>query len=379
MSKRDYYEILGVPRNASLDEIKAAYRKLALQYHPDRNKSPEAEEKFKEISEAYAVLSDEEKRRQYDSFGHEGIHGRYTTEDIFRGADFSDIFKDLGFGFGGFEDIFNMFFGRQPYRRPHETYRPVRGADLRYDLEISLEEAASGVESQIQVPRDERCSLCNGSGAQPGTQPVKCQKCGGTGQVQYKRVSGWAQLIQIQTCNLCGGKGVRVESPCRICHGTGIVRRTRTLQIKVPAGVDSGYMLKLRGEGEAGPNLGPPGDLYVVVHVKPHKIFERDGSDIICETSISFPLAALGGEIEVPTLNGKVKLKIPAGTQSGSVFRLKGRGLPKLGEFGRGDELVKVHVQVPTKLSERQIALLRELAKEMGEDVAVKKRGFFNL
>lgn len=378
MSKRDYYDVLGVSKNASLDEIKAAYRKLALQYHPDRNKSPEAEEKFKELSEAYAVLSDEEKRRQYNSLGYEGIHRRYTREDIFRGANFGDVFRDLGFGFGGFEDIFEMFFGRTPYRRPYERYGSRRGADLRYDLEISLEEAASGLEAPIQIPRSEKCPSCNGSGAEPGTQPKRCSRCGGTGQLQYKRVSGFTQFIQIQPCDLCGGKGIRIETPCHTCRGTGIVRRTRTIQIKVPVGVDSGHMLKLSGEGEASHNVGTAGDLYVAVHVKPHKIFERDGNDIICEAPVSFPLAALGGEIEVPTLDGKARVKIPAGTQSGTVFKLRGKGMPKIEGFGRGDELVKVHLQIPTKLSERQKELLRDLAKEMGEEDSIKKRGFFS-
>jgi len=374
MSRRDYYEVLGVSRDASLDEIKAAYRKLALQYHPDRNKSPEAEERFKEISEAYAVLSDPEKRSQYDHFGYEGIRGRYTTEDIFRGVNFEDIFRDLGFGFA---DIFEMFFGRSPFRGRYEAYGPRRGADLRYDLEISLEDVASGLETQIQIPRNEKCPSCKGSGVEPGTQPRRCSRCGGSGQIRYGRVAGFAHFIQIQPCDLCGGRGVQIDTPCRTCRGTGVVRRLRTIRVKVPPGVDSGYMLRLKGEGEAGPNGGHAGDLYVVVHVKPHKIFEREDSDIIFEVPISFPIAALGGEVEVPTLDGKARLKIPAGTQTGSVFRLRGKGLPKIEGFGRGDELVKVNIQTPTKLTAHQAELLRALAKEMGVESSVKKRGFF--
>ncbi|MBS7643013.1 molecular chaperone DnaJ [Candidatus Bathyarchaeota archaeon] len=364
MNKRDYYEILGVPRNASKEEIKNAYRKLALQYHPDRNKSPDAEEKFKEISEAYAVLSDDEKRLQYDQFGHAGIDGRYTWDDIFRGADFDEIFRDLGFGFGGFDSIFEMFFGRT--RRP---YGPEKGSDLQYDLEITLEQAATGLKTEINVPRTETCPICHGSGASPGTEPRTCPKCHGTGQVERaSQVSGYARLIQIETCPLCHGKRTLIDSPCKNCRGTGQVQRTRKISLKIPAGVDTGYHLRLRGEGEPGIRGGPPGDLYVVIHVKPHEIFERRGSDLYCEVPISFTEAALGAEIEVPTLDSKTRLKIPPGTQTGTVFRLKGRGLPNLHGLGRGDQLVKVVVRTPTKLTPRQKQLLIEFAKEMNEE-----------
>jgi len=356
MAKRDYYEILGVSKNASKEEIKDAYRKLALQYHPDRNKSPEAEEKFKELSEAYAVLSDDEKRGQYDNFGHAGIGQRYTWDDIFRGADFDSIFRDLGFGFGGFESIFDMFFGD----RARPRYGPQRGPDLRYDLEITLEEAGAGLQTEINVPRTAVCGICRGTGAKPGTEPRKCPKCQGTGEIRHVRETGFARIIQTELCNICRGRKTIVDSPCRDCGGTGSVEKVSRISVKIPPGVDTGSQLRLRGEGEAGTRGGPSGDLYVVVHVKPHPIFERQGSDILCETSISFPQATLGAEIEVPTLASKARLKIPAGTQSGTVFRLRGKGLPELHGRGRGDQLVRVVVRTPTRLTERQKQLLRE-------------------
>ncbi|MCP8304386.1 MAG: molecular chaperone DnaJ [archaeon] len=363
MAKKDYYEILGVSRDATSQEIKNVYRKLALQYHPDRNKSPEAEEKFKEISEAYAVLSDEEKRRQYDMFGHAGIDSRYTREDIFRGVDFDEIFRDLGFGFGGFDKIFEEFFGRR------EPYGPERGLDLRYDLEINLEDAFRGLKTEIEVPRREKCRTCNGTGASPGTEPKTCPKCNGTGQVQYTRTLGFARFVQVLTCDKCNGRRVVVESPCKECRGTGVARYYRKIRVEIPQGVDTGYLLRLRGEGEVGVRGGPPGDLYVLVTVKPHRIFKRDGNDLLYETQISFPQAALGTEIEAPNINGKARLKIPAGTQSGTIFRLKGKGMPKLRGFGRGDELVRVIVKTPTRLTDRQKELLLDFAKESGEDL----------
>lgn len=370
--KRDYYEVLGVSRNAAKDEIKNAYRKLALQYHPDRNKAPDAEEKFKEISEAYAVLSDDEKRKQYDMFGHAGIGAKYSPEDIFRGVDFGDIFRDSGFGFGGFDDIFDMFFGRRRGWRQG----PQRGADLRYDLEITLEEVATGLEKEIYVPRKEKCEDCKGSGAAPGTEPRRCSRCNGTGQLQRTTSIGFGQFIQVETCNFCGGRGTVVDSPCKSCRGTGIVSQNRRILVKIPAGVDEGPRLRLVGEGEAGARGGPPGDLYVVVHVKSHEMFRRRGSDILYETFIGFVQAALGTEIDVPTLDGKAKLKIPAGTQSHMVFKLKGKGVPNLNGFGRGDELVRVKTRTPTKLTSKQRELLLQFAKETGEDVN-KSRGFF--
>jgi molecular chaperone DnaJ len=367
-NKRDYYEVLNVPRNASKEDIKKAYRQLALKYHPDRNKSPEAEEKFKEISEAYAVLSDDDKRMQYDQFGHEGISGRYTWEDIFRDADFESIFRDLGFGFGGFDSIFDMFFGGRAHRR----YGPQKGADLRYDLELTLEEAAFGFNKDIEVPSFDVCTTCHGSGAQPGTGPKKCPKCNGAGEIRHTKSFGFTYFTEIETCNECNGKGVFVENICRDCKGSGSVQRLRMIKLKIPPGIDDGYSLRLSGEGKPGNEGGPKGDLYVVVHVKPHKIFKREGSDIFCEAHVGFPQAALGTEIYVPTLDGKAKIKIPAGTQSGTLFRLKGKGVPHLHGWGRGDQFVKVVVQTPTKLTRRQKELLMELAKEMGDQVTFR-------
>ena len=362
--KRDYYTVLGVPRDASKDAIKNAYRKLALQYHPDRNKSPDAEEKFKEISESYAVLSDDEKRLQYDQFGHAGIGNRYTTEDIFRGADFSDIFRDLGSGFGGFTDLFERFFGGG-----RSGYEDRGGDDVRYDLHISLEEAASGFEKEIEVPKIDVCSVCRGSGAQPGTSPRQCAKCRGSGQVQYVRSSGFTRIITTQVCDSCRGRGVLIDRPCGSCRGSGKAQKMRRLKVKIPAGVDEGSSLRLRNEGDVGALSAPPGDLYVVVHVNPHKLFERRGDDIYHEVKVSFPHLVLGGEIRVPTLYGEATLKMPPGTQSETTFRLKGQGMPSLRSRHRGDELVKVTVQVPGNLTDRQKQLVYELAKEMGINV----------
>jgi molecular chaperone DnaJ len=372
MDKRDYYTVLGVAKNASKEDLKSAYRKLALQYHPDRNKEPDSEEKFKELSEAYAVLSDDEKRKQYDLYGHAGIGQRYSQEDIFRGANFNDIFRDLGFGFGGFNSIFDVFFGGQ---RPR-TYGPQRGANLRYDLEITLEEVASGVEKAIILPRNETCDVCHGSGARPGTKPQTCSHCQGTGRVEHTRSTGFAQFIQVATCNQCRGTGKIIGSPCNTCRGTGLVSRERRIEVNIPAGVENGSRLRLSGWGEAGLRSGPPGDLYVVVHVKPHEVFQRNNSDLLTEVPIGFSQAALGAEIEVPTIEGKAKLTIPSGTQTHTVFRLRGKGLPRVRGFGRGNELVKVIVKTPTKLSSNQRQLLMDLATEMKETVK-KKRGLF--
>ncbi len=359
MEKRDYYDILGVPRNASNEEIKNQYRKLALKYHPDRNKSPDAEDRFKEISEAYAVISDAEKRAQYDRFGHAGIDSRYSAEDIFRGVDFDEIFRDLGFGFGGFESIFDTFFGGG-----RRTRGAPRGQDLRYDLEISLDQAYSGLTTEIEVPRSERCAECNGSGARPGTTPKKCPECGGTGQIQHVQVSGFMHFARIEPCSKCRAKGVIVEKPCSGCRGLGIVERRRRISIRIPSGVDTGSQLVLRGEGDAPDGGGHKGDLYVVVHVRPHELFRREGNNLICRVDVSFSRAALGGEVEVPTLDGPAKINMPPGTQSGSTFRLRKKGMSALRENGRGDELVVVQVKTPTKLTPRQRGLLQELSHE---------------
>jgi molecular chaperone DnaJ len=372
MNKRDYYDVLGVPKNAPKEDIKNAYRKLALKHHPDRNKSPDAEEKFKEISEAYAVLSDEEKRRQYDRFGHAGIGQRYSQEDIFRSVNFDEIFKDLGFGFGRFGSIFDLFFGG----RRTGPYEPQRGADLRSDLEITLEDVASGVEKEIYVHRTELCDDCQGSGAHPGTETKKCSRCNGTGKIEYTRSTGFARFVQVTPCNQCGGKGTVIETPCEKCRGKGVVPKERRMKVQIPAGVENGSRLRLSGEGEAGPRGRPSGDLYVIVHVKPHKIFQRSNSDLLLTIPIGFAQAALGAEIEVPTIDGKAKLTLPAKTQTHTVFRLRGKGLPRLHGFGRGNELVRVVIKTPTKLTSKQRKLLMEYATEMNENVKAKKSIF---
>ena len=370
--KRDYYEVLGVPKTASKDEIKTAYRKLALQYHPDRNKAPDAEEKFKEISEAYAILSDAEKRRQYDAYGHQGIDSRYTREDIFREDIFSDVFRDFGFGFGGggFDTIFDMFFGGGGRR---QRVGPQRGSDLRYDVEITLEDTFKGLEQQFSLTRSETCDTCRGTGAKPGTSPKRCPTCNGSGQVQRARSAGFAQFIQVLTCPTCRGRGTIIENLCPTCRGSGQAQKRRTLSVKIPPGVDEGTRLRIGGEGEAGSKGGPPGDLYVVVHVKPHEVFRREGDDILYDASISFPQAALGTELAVPTLEGKAAVKVPPGTQSGTILRLKGKGMTSLERSSRGDQYVRIKIKTPEGLSQREKELYRQLAQESGEEVLNEK------
>ena len=342
---RDYYEILGLSKDTSAEDIKKTYRKLALKYHPDRNKEAGAEEKFKEISEAYAVLSDPEKRAQYDRLGHAGIDGQYSAEDIFRNADF-----------GGFGDIFEMFFGggrRGPMG-------PRRGSDLQYDLYISFEEAAFGVRKDIDIPRTERCSTCSGTGAKAGTSPKRCPTCSGTGQIRTTRSGLGMQFVSTTTCSTCHGRGQIVESPCPVCNGAGRVRNTRKITVNVPAGADSGMTLRLSGEGNSGDPGAPAGDLYVVLHVMEHRYFKRVDYDVISELPISFAQAALGEDVMVDTLYGKVKMNIPPGTQTHSVFRLRDKGIQHLHGHGKGDQLVRVVVKTPTKLTHEQKELLRQ-------------------
>jgi len=368
-NKRDYYEILGVVKAASKDQIKDAYRKLALQYHPDRNKSPEAEERFKEISEAYAVLSDDEKRRQYDTLGHPGFDQRYTREDIFRGADFDSVFRDLGFGFG-IGDLFGSFFGGRDF----EEERTSRGRDLAYDLEITLEEAAKGTEKDIRVPRTERCSVCKGTGASIGTSPRTCPRCGGSGRIQNVQRNGFSTFVRVMPCTTCRGRGEIIDSPCKKCRGTGLEKRERNITVRVPAGIDEGYELRLRGEGETPPNEGPPGDLYVLIHTTPHEYFKRDGDDLLYNLTIGFPQATLGTEVSIPTLDGNAYIKIRAGTQPGEIIRLKGKGIPRLRGYGKGDLLVRVDILVPEKLTQQQRTLLEQLAKEFDQNVQPRGR-----
>lgn len=370
--KRDYYEVLGVPKNADKDQIKNSYRKLAMQYHPDRNKSPEAEEKFKEISEAYAVLSDEAKRAQYDRFGHEGIQGRYSTEDIFRTANFDEILRDLGFGgFGGFGgSIFDMFFGNMT----GSGRGARRGADLRYDLDVSLEQVAAGLSTEIEIPRTERCSVCKGTGARPGSSPRVCTECGGRGQVQRVSSSGFAQFVRIETCRNCRGKGEVLDNPCRDCKGSGTVQRTRKITVKIPPGIENESSLRLRGEGDAGESGNTAGDLYVVCHVLPHKIFTREEGDLHCSVSLDMASAALGTSVKVPTIDGTgAEIIIPAGTQNGTTLKLKGKGIPLMGSPNKGNELVTVSVLIPSRLTDKQKDLLKQF-KQIEDE---KKKGFF--
>jgi molecular chaperone DnaJ len=361
-SKRDYYEVLSVSRTASKDEIKDAYRKLAMQYHPDRNKSPDAEEKFKEISEAYAVLSDDDKRAQYDQLGHVGFDQRYTTEDIFRGADFESIFRDLGFGFN-LGDLFrNFFFGGRGFQETVST-----GRDLVYDLEITLEDAAKGAQKEIEISRIEKCDVCGGSGAAPNTSVRTCPKCGGQGRVQNVNRSAFGTFVQVVPCPTCRGRGKIMDTPCPKCRGTGLAEKERTITVKIPPGIDEGFQLRLEGQGETPPDRGVPGDLYVSIHIASHPYLRRRGDDLLYRLAISFPQAALGTEVSVPTLDGKTNVKIRPGMQPGEIIKLKGKGMPRLRGYGKGDMLVRVEVSVPERLTRQQKALLEELAKEFDQ------------
>ncbi|HWG91514.1 MAG TPA: molecular chaperone DnaJ [Candidatus Thermoplasmatota archaeon] len=361
-TRRDYYEVLGLPREASKDDIKKVYRKLAMQYHPDRNKEPGAEEKFKEISEAYAVLSDDEKRRVYDQMGHAGFDERYSDEDIFRGADFGEMGFDLG-------DILRMFFGGGG----GFGGGPRRGRDLQYQLPLSLEEAAFGVEKKIRIPRLEPCDTCNGTGGEGGRTKA-CGTCGGAGQVRQVVRTPFGVMQQVGACPQCRGRGRTFETPCKRCRGAGRVEAERTLTVKVPPGVDTGTNLRMRGEGEAGPEGAPSGDLYITVRVDSHPLFERDGEDLHVRAPLTFAQAALGDEILVPTLDGKeTPLRVPSGTQTNTVFRVRGQGMPTL-RGNRGDLHVHVVVRTPEKLTseEREVfERLRELEGKGG------KKGFF--
>ena len=369
-SKRDYYEVLGVERGASPDDIKKAFRKLAFQYHPDRNKEPDAEEKFKEFSEAYAILSDTEKRQQYDNFGHAGISGRYSTEDIFRGANFRDIFSEFGFNF---EDILGRMFGGGGFNFQRARAGPRRGSDLQTRIQVTLEQAAFGTEVEISLNRLQTCSRCGGNGAEPGTDVSTCPMCNGRGRIERRTQSLFGQMIRVVPCDRCEGRGRIPETPCRTCGGKGLEPGKHRLNVKVPPGIDDGTQLILRGQGEDGPFGGPPGDLYVRVRLKPHPHLLRRGKDIIYEAEINFPSATLGTSISVPSLTGEKSLKVPSGTQSGTILRMRGEGMPS--RFGKGDQLVHVTVMIPKKLSRRQRELVEELGKEF--DARSNKKGWF--
>ncbi|MDR3269896.1 MAG: molecular chaperone DnaJ [Peptococcaceae bacterium] len=368
--KRDYYEVLGVPKTADEQEIKQAYRKLARQYHPDVNPGDkEAEEKFKEATEAFDVLNDDQKRSRYDQFGHAGV-------DPQAGGGFGG-FGGAGFDFGGgISDIFEMFFGGTGGAQRRSG--PQRGNDLRYNMSLKFEEAVFGTKKEIQVPRFETCPECQGSGAQAGTQPETCSQCKGTGQATSVQRTPFGQIQTSHTCPACQGRGATIKSPCKECNGQGKVRKVKTLQIAIPQGSENGLNLRLSGDGEAGERGGPPGDLYVVLHVKPHKIFERDGNDLFCEYPISIVQATLGAEIDIPVLEGGTeKLKIPEGTQTSTVLHLRNKGVPHRRGNGRGDLHVQVVVMTPAKLNDKQKQLLRDFGNSVSEQQQMGSKTLF--
>ena len=374
-TKRDYYEDLGIDKNSSEADIKKAYRKLAKQHHPDANQGDKSSEaKFKEVSEAYEVLSDAKKKSQYDQFGHAGTDSNGFGGGGFGGGGFGD------FDFGGIGDIFETFFGGTGFggRSSKAKNGPQKGADLKYAVEIAFEEAAFGIEREIQINRLDNCSTCKGSGAKPGTNPTTCKHCNGSGQIQYKQSSPFGQFVNVKACDVCRGEGKIIAEPCHTCNGKGKVKNSVKIKINIPAGIDDGQTISLRGEGEPGIKGGPSGDLYINVRVRAHSLFQRQGNDVICEIPITFVQGAIGAELEVPTLDGKVKYSIPEGTQTGSVFRLKNKGIPYLKGNGRGDQYVKVNIEVPKKLTEKQKSLLREFAEISSDDNHEQRKSFFN-
>jgi molecular chaperone DnaJ len=374
LAKRDYYEVLGLSKNASEAEVKKAFRTLARQYHPDANQNdPNAAEKFKEINEAHQVLSDADKRAKYDQFGHAADQMGGMGGNPFEG------FGGAGGagGAGGFGDIFDMFFGGGMGGRQRQR-GPERGDDLQYELELALEEAAFGVRKEIRIPRTESCETCHGSGAKPGTQPVTCSKCRGTGQVQVQQNTVFGRFVNVTTCDRCRGEGKIIENPCSACRGRGLVQKMHTVEVNIPGGVDTGSRLRMSGYGENGQRGGPPGDLYIVMRVKPDSRFQRQDDDLISEVAVSTTQAALGTTVEVPTLDGPEQVRIPEGTQHGDTIRLKGKGVKHLRGNGRGDQHVVVSIKVPTRLTERERELLHELAELRGEKVGEHKdKGFF--
>ena len=376
MSKRDYYEVLGVSKTATQDELKKAYRKLARKYHPDLNKdNEEAAEKFKECNEAYSVLSDDQKRAQYDQFG----HAAFENGGMGGGGGFGGAGGFGGFGGSGMEDIFDMFFGGQGGRGGSRAKAgPQRGADLRFDMEITFEEAAFGVEKEIKLYRDEKCEHCHGEGAEPGSKVETCPECNGSGYVRFTQNTMFGQMVNERPCSRCKGEGKIISEPCKECFGRGTVKRDKKLKVKIPAGVDNGSRLRVANEGEAGAKGGPNGDLYVYLYVKPHKFFERDGTTVLCEVPINIVQATLGADIKVPTLDGQVTMKIPEGTQPGKVMRIKGKGIPNLRGGSRGDQLVRIKVVVPTKLSDKQKDALRKFADISKDNINPEEKSFMD-
>ncbi|HPS41996.1 MAG TPA: molecular chaperone DnaJ [Anaerolineaceae bacterium] len=363
MTKRDYYEVLGVNRNASAEELKSAFRSLARKYHPDMNKEADAEEKFKEINEAYAVLSDEDKRRAYDQFGFSGVNNTGGVPD-WTSMDFADIFGE--------------FFGFATGATRQRQNAPRRGQDLSYAATLTFEEAIFGLDKEIEITRDEVCATCKGKGAEPGSSPVKCSNCGGRGEVRQVRQTFLGSMVQVVTCPNCSGRGEIITSPCHTCKGRGLERKTVKKVVPIPGGVDTGTQIRMAGEGQPGINGGPTGNLYVEIRVKDHKFFHRKGNDIQLDLNINIAQAALGADVEVPTVDGPMKMTIPAGTQPGKVFTLRGKGAPFLHSNGRGDQLVVVNVEIPREVSAEQRTLLESLASTLGTEVRPQEKSFLD-
>ena len=373
-TKRDYYEVLGVSKTADEDEIKKAFRKLAKQYHPDVNPdNKESEAKFKEINEAYEVLSDKDKKAKYDQFGHAGV----DPNGFGGGAGGFGGFEGGFGGFGDVGDIFDMFFGGSGGGGRNKN-GPRKGADLKYEIEIDFKEAAFGVKKEISITRNETCKDCSGSGAKAGSQVDTCKKCGGTGEVRYTQNTVFGRMVNVRPCEDCHGEGKIIKEPCPTCVGRGTVKRNRKITIDIPAGVDNGSVMPLRGEGEPGEKGGPKGDLYIYMRVKPHSLFKRDGVNLFCELPISFIQAAVGAEIDVPTLEENEKFEIPEGTQTGTTFKLKGKGIPSLRSKVRGDIYFTVKVDVPKKLNDKQKEALKQFADAMGETITGRGKTFFD-
>lgn len=370
--KRDYYEVLGVSRGASEDEIKKAYKKMARKYHPDLNPGDKtAEEKFKEVNEAYEVLSDADKKARYDQYGHAGVDPNFGAGGFGGGFDGSFDFGDLG-------DIFGSFFGGGfgGGRRTNPN-APQRGESIRMSIAISFEEAAFGCEKAVTVERYETCDTCHGNGCAPGTSPEVCPDCHGTGTVQVRRQTPMGVFATSSPCPKCGGKGRIIHQPCKDCRGSGMVRKKKTIQASIPAGIDNGQTISIRGQGNAGKNGGPAGDLLITITVRPHELFRREGTSVLCEALITFTQAVLGAELEIPTIDGKVKYTLPEGTQSGTTFRLKGKGIPSINGRGRGDQYVTVYIETPKNLNKEQKEALKKFAETMGESNYEEQKKFF--